>query len=88
MLATAVPDIAVAVVNTGQQALATAAAAQRCPVDTALTGGLGAGGDPAVGAGAAEASERALRAQVAGADLTIAVVTMTLIATGFPAPVG
>ena len=76
MLATSVPGIAFAVVNTDQQALATAAAAQRCLIGTALTGGLGAGGDPAVGEGAAEASERELRAQVAGADLVFVAAGM------------
>ena len=49
------------VVNTDKQALASSKAAHRIVIGEEITKGLGAGGDPAMGKAAAEASEETCR---------------------------
>jgi cell division protein FtsZ len=55
--------------NTDAQALAVSGARQKLVMGQKLTRGLGAGGDPAVGEKAAEASDEDLRSMVRGADM-------------------
>ena len=57
------------VANTDKQALATSKARNRLVLGEEITHGLGAGGDPKVGAEAAEASREQIEAIVADADL-------------------
>jgi cell division protein FtsZ len=55
--------------NTDAQALAVSGARQKLVMGQKLTRGLGAGGDPAVGEKAAEASDEDLRTMIRGADM-------------------
>ncbi len=55
--------------NTDAQALAFSQAPEKLCLGETLTGGLGAGGNPAVGAEAAEASQPQLKEALQGADL-------------------
>jgi len=57
------------VTNTDAQALAQIQGAQRLQIGEGLTRGLGAGGDPSVGEGAARESEQAIAAQLQGVDM-------------------
>ena len=57
------------VLNTDKQALATSKAPNRIVIGESVTAGLGAGGDPAVGKAAAQASEKEIRAIVHGANM-------------------
>jgi cell division protein FtsZ len=57
------------VFNTDKQALATSKAPNRIALGEAVTAGLGAGGDPAVGKAAAQASEDTIRSIVHGANM-------------------
>ncbi len=57
------------VLNTDKQALASSKAPHRIILGKQTTGGLGAGGDPAVGRKAAEESEEEIRKAVAGAHV-------------------
>jgi len=57
------------VANTDAQALSQVAGAQRLQIGEGLTRGLGAGGDPSVGEGAARESEQAIAAQLQGVDM-------------------
>jgi len=57
------------VLNTDKQALATSKAPNRIVIGESVTAGLGAGGDPAVGKAAAQASEKEIRSIVHGANM-------------------
>ena len=57
------------VVNTDSQALAEVQGAQKLQIGESLTRGLGAGGDPSIGEGAAKESEQAIAAQLQGVDM-------------------
>lgn len=57
------------VLNTDKQALATSKAPNRIVIGESVTMGLGAGGNPAVGAEAARQSEEQIRAIVKGANM-------------------
>src|SRR5574344_462521 len=57
------------VANTDKQALSLSKAPNRLILGENLTNGLGAGGDPAVGKSAAEASEADIRSIVKGANM-------------------
>lgn len=57
------------VANTDFQALSQVQGAQRLQIGEGLTRGLGAGGDPSVGEGAAKESEQAIAAQLQGVDM-------------------
>jgi cell division protein FtsZ len=57
------------VANTDAQALAEVRGAQKLQIGEGLTRGLGAGGDPSVGEGAARESEQAIAAQLQGVDM-------------------
>jgi len=56
-------------VNTDLQALAMSSAANKIQIGAQLTGGLGSGGDPAIGRQAAEESIETIREQVTGLDM-------------------
>jgi cell division protein FtsZ len=64
------------VANTDAQALLASPVARRLRLGEALTRGLGAGGDPAVGARAAQESLEELRATLRGADLVFVTAGM------------
>ena len=64
-----IPNCEFYVLNTDSQALATSKAPNRIILGEELTGGLGAGGDPAVGKKAAEASADKIREIVKDANL-------------------
>ncbi len=64
------------VANTDAQALLASPVARRLRLGEALTRGLGAGGDPAVGARAAQESLEELRASLRGADLVFVTAGM------------
>lgn len=57
------------VANTDAQALSQVEGAQRLQIGEGLTRGLGAGGDPSIGEGAARESEQAIAAQLQGVDM-------------------
>lgn len=57
------------VANTDAQSLAQVEGAQKLQIGTDLTRGLGAGGDPSIGEGAARESEQAIAAQLRGVDM-------------------
>lgn len=57
------------VCNTDAQALAQVQGAQRLQIGESLTRGLGAGGDPSIGEGAAKESEQAIASQLQGVDM-------------------
>ncbi len=57
------------VANTDAQALSQVQGAQRLQIGEGLTRGLGAGGDPSIGEGAARESEQAIAAQLQGVDM-------------------
>ena len=57
------------VANTDAQALSQVQGAQKLQIGTELTRGLGAGGDPSIGEGAARESEQAIAAQLRGVDM-------------------
>ncbi len=64
-----IQDVEFWVLNTDKQALATSKSSNRMAIGDELTGGLGAGGDPAVGKEAALQSEEDIREIVKGKDL-------------------
>ncbi len=57
------------VANTDAQALSQVQGAQRLQIGEGLTRGLGAGGDPSIGEGAAKESEQSIAAQLQGVDM-------------------
>lgn len=61
--------IHLSVLNTDQQALANSPALDKHCIGRSVTGGLGAGGDSAIGEEAARADEELLRSMVKGVDL-------------------
>jgi cell division protein FtsZ len=69
MIQVGIPAVDFIAVNTDGQALARSEASSRIQLGGRLTRGLGTGGDPAVGAEAAEQSRGALAAAVLGADM-------------------
>jgi cell division protein FtsZ len=69
MLSEGVPGVECIAVNTDAQALDHAQATTRIQIGSELTRGLGSGGSPIVGQGAAEESQRALANALAGADM-------------------
>ncbi|MGH2542994.1 MAG: cell division protein FtsZ [Ardenticatenaceae bacterium] len=69
MIAEAIPGVEFIAVNTDAQALLLSEAPHRVRIGDKLTRGLGAGGNPEVGAKAAEESEDELRDAVRGADM-------------------
>ncbi len=64
------------VVNTDKQALASSKAAHRIVIGEEITKGLGAGGDPAMGKAAAEASKETIQKIVEGADMVFVAAGM------------
>jgi cell division protein FtsZ len=69
MIEAGVKNVDFVALNTDAQALGMSGATQRLVIGQKLTKGLGAGGDPAVGEKAAEASEEEIRSIVRGADM-------------------
>jgi len=69
MIEASVKGVEFVALNTDAQALGISAARHKLVIGHKLTKGLGAGGDPAVGEKAAEASEEEIRSIVAGADM-------------------
>lgn len=63
------PDTRLVVLNTDVRALQNSMAARKVQLGRELTQGLGAGGDPELGAEAARASEEEIRAEVRGAEM-------------------
>ncbi len=70
------PGIEYIVVNTDAQALNRSAASQKIQIGSDLTRGLGAGGNPEVGAKAAEESREAIEQSLKGADMVFVTVGM------------
>ena len=64
------------VVNTDKQALASSKAAYSIVIGEEITKGLGAGGDPAMGKAAAEASKETIQKIVEGADMVFVAAGM------------
>ncbi len=69
MIAVQLRGVRFLALNTDAQSLALSQAPEQICLGEALTQGLGAGGDPAVGAEAAEASRQQLKEALSGADL-------------------
>lgn len=69
MIEAGVQGVEFIALNTDAQALGISAARQKLVMGQKLTRGLGAGGDPAIGEKAAEASEEQLRELLRGADM-------------------
>ena len=69
MIEAGVKGVEFVAMNTDAQALGISAARHKLVIGQKLTKGLGAGGDPAVGEKAAEASEEDIRSVVEGADM-------------------
>ncbi len=69
MIAAQIHGVRFLALNTDAQALALSQAAEHICLGEELTHGLGAGGNPAIGAQAAEASRRDIKDALAGADL-------------------
>src|SRR5574344_2095589 len=64
------------VANTDKQALSLSKAPHRLILGEAITNGLGAGGDPAVGKKAAEASQEDIKKIVSGANMVFVAAGM------------
>ncbi|MGD8997131.1 MAG: cell division protein FtsZ [Anaerolineae bacterium] len=69
MIQVGVPAVDFIAVNTDAQALARSEASHRIQLGERLTRGLGAGGDPIMGAAAAERSRKTLLAAMSGSDM-------------------
>lgn len=69
MIATQLHGVRFLALNTDAQALASSEAPEQLCLGETLTHGLGAGGDPEIGAQAAEASRHELKEALTGADL-------------------
>ncbi|MGD8968304.1 MAG: cell division protein FtsZ [Anaerolineae bacterium] len=69
MIQVGIPAVDFIVLNTDAQALAGSDASSRIQMGERLTRGLGTGGDPAIGAEAAERSRESIAAAVRGADM-------------------
>lgn len=69
MIAARVLGVSFVAINTDVQALQTSKAAQRIQIGETVTGGLGSGGDPEVGAAAASESISQLDSLLEGADM-------------------
>ena len=69
MVQARLPSVAFVACNTDAQALRASHAGTKIRIGDAVTHGLGAGGDPAIGRRAAEENEQLIAQSVAGADL-------------------
>lgn len=69
MISEGVQGVSFIALNTDAQALAGSMAEKRIQLGGVLTKGLGAGGDPGVGEGAAKESEREIYAELEGCDM-------------------
>jgi cell division protein FtsZ len=69
MLQSEIRGVEFLVANTDIQALNVSACPNRIQIGAAITGGLGSGGDPAVGRKAAEEDREAIRRHLEGADM-------------------
>ncbi len=69
MIAEGVLGVQFVALNTDGQALQLSRASKKLQIGEALTRGLGAGGDPVVGEKAAHESEKAIEAELEGADM-------------------
>ncbi len=76
MIQVGIPEVDFVAVNTDAQALARSEASHRVVLGEGFTKGLGAGGDPQIGAEAAERSKDQLSGAVAGADLVFVAAGM------------
>lgn len=71
MIEVGVKDVEFIVLNTDLQALKMSPAPKRIPIGQAITGGLGAGGNPVVGEQAAKEDSEVIKGLLEGADMVI-----------------